>query len=76
MAKGDSNLFVIAIVACVAIVSLFLMVQNSQQVSTFGEDAIRILEKSGFDVINNPYGRKIICHGCDEDYDTFQKGIT
>ena len=27
--------------------------------STFGEAAIQILEKSGFEVINNPYSRKI-----------------
>jgi len=27
--------------------------------SSFGEDAIRILEQSGFEVINNPYKRKI-----------------
>lgn len=27
--------------------------------STFGEDAIQILEKAGFEVINNPYSRKI-----------------
>jgi len=27
--------------------------------SSFGEDGIQTLEKSGFEVINNPYGRKI-----------------
>ena len=45
MVKDNSNLFIVAIVACLAIVSLFWMVQYSQQTTNASEEVVVVDEE-------------------------------
>ncbi len=45
--NNNSNLFIVAIIACVAIVTLFWMVQYSQQSSDVSEEQVLIVNEEG-----------------------------
>jgi len=62
MSKDNSGLFIVAIFACVAIVTLFWMVQYSQQAPDVSEEQVLIVDEGG-NVVGMGPGIKVGFYG-------------